>query len=244
MPKMVPKTHAWSGQDDRECNYTLRTLKIGVNGVQQIAQCLQSIIKKWMQSHLKIVIRGDRNVGKTCLFYRLQGKPFLEEYIQTEEIQVGSIQWNYKATDDVVKVEVWDVVDKGKKKKKMEGLKLDNMAVDFEEPALDAEFLDVYKGTNGVILMLDVTKNCYGHHYSQTFVPPSLMLIGLAPNYTIIAKFTKIRFSGSQFFFDSLAPSWNESEIKMIKSVSLGKRSPFGAGVRGKFFQLTLLFIQ
>ncbi|CAL4151183.1 unnamed protein product [Meganyctiphanes norvegica] len=36
MPKKVPKTHAWNRQDDRECNYTLRTLKIGVNGVQQV----------------------------------------------------------------------------------------------------------------------------------------------------------------------------------------------------------------
>ena len=72
---------------------------------------------------------------------------------------MASIQWNYKATDDVVKVEVWDVVDKGKKKKPLEGLKLNTNTMALpEEPALDAEFLNVYKGTHGVILMFDITK--------------------------------------------------------------------------------------
>lgn len=72
--------------------------------------------------------------------------------------QVANIQWSYKTTDDVVKVEVWDVVDKGKKRVLNENLKL-GFNTPVEPVALDAETLDVYKGTNGVILVLDITKN-------------------------------------------------------------------------------------
>ena len=42
----------------------------------------------------------------------------------------------------------------------MDGLKLGSAADSEEilEPALDAEFVDVYKGTHGVIFLFDVTK--------------------------------------------------------------------------------------
>lgn len=98
-------------------------------------------------------------MGKSCLLERLQGKGFIETYTPSDEITVASIQWSFKATEDVVKVEVWDVVDRGKARPRPAGLKISAGAPVAETPALDAEFLDVYKGTHGVILMLDITKN-------------------------------------------------------------------------------------
>lgn len=49
-------------------------------------------------STVKIVIRGETNTGKTCLFNRLQRKAFIEDHISTEQIQTATIPWDYKGT--------------------------------------------------------------------------------------------------------------------------------------------------
>merc|ERR1719481_2467321 len=92
---------------------------------------------------MKLCIRGDRNTGKSALLARLQGQPFVEEYHATEEIQVASINWSYKNTEDIVKVEVWDVVDVAKKRVMIEGLKTtETESGPGMEPGLDAEFIE------------------------------------------------------------------------------------------------------
>lgn len=48
---------------------------------------------------MKIIIRGDKNVGKTCLFLRLKGEQFVEEYRPTEEIQVNFFYRNFSKID-------------------------------------------------------------------------------------------------------------------------------------------------
>lgn len=134
-------------------------------GIQSMDETLQRKFAKGIQFNMKIVIRGDRNTGKTCLFQRMQGKPFAESYHPTNEIQVMSIMWSYKVTSDTVKVEVWDVVDKGRalQKKGSKGtLKLVNApsqeGQDASEVPLDAAFLDVYKGAHGAVFVFDMTK--------------------------------------------------------------------------------------
>ncbi|KAB7504957.1 Rab-like protein 6 [Armadillidium nasatum] len=173
--------------------------------MQTMAASLQKKFSRGVHYNMKIVIRGDRNVGKTCLFKRLQGQAFVEEYIPTDEIQVASIQWSYKATDDVVKVEVWDVVDKAKKKKKVDGLKLENTSIEYEEPALDAEFLDVYKGTNGVTFLFDITKTWTFDYIKREIekVPNHIPILVLG-NMRDMGHHRVVSMDDVQYFIESL----------------------------------------
>jgi GTPase SAR1 family protein len=118
---------------------------------------------------------------------RLQALPFSDAYLPSDSIQTAKINWEYKNLEDTVIVEVWDVVDVGKAKRKISsGLLTSHEGVYDEEETkaeeelvknlasfdlekiskeghhklsiLDASLIDVYKGANAVILIFDITK--------------------------------------------------------------------------------------
>ena len=61
--------------------------------------------------HLRVLLRGDKETGKSALLKRLQGGGFIEQHVVTPQITASNIQWSYKTSEESVSVEVWDVVD-------------------------------------------------------------------------------------------------------------------------------------
>ncbi|XP_013809948.2 rab-like protein 6 isoform X1 [Apteryx mantelli] len=212
-------------------------------GLQSMNQALQRRFAKGVQYNMKIVIRGDRNTGKTTLWHRLQGKKFIEEYIPTQEIQVTSIHWNYKTTDDIVKVEVWDIVDKGKCKKRGDGLKLENDPQEAEsEMALDAEFLDVYKNCNGVVMMFDITKQ-WTFNYILRELPkvPTHVPVCVLGNYRDMGEHRVILPGDVRDFIDNLNRPPGSSYFRYAES---SMKNSFGLKYLHKFFNIPFLQLQ
>merc|ERR1719481_1860437 len=191
---------------------------------------------------MKLCIRGDRNTGKSALLARLQGQPFVEEYHATEEIQVASINWSYKNTEDIVKVEVWDVVDVAKKRKKLTGLKVSG-DVDEYEPGLDAEFIDVYKGTHGAIFLLDITKPWTMEYVrKEVQLVPSHIPILILANHTDMGHHRQVSQLQVADFVENLAREGQDAAEARWGECSL--RNGFGLKFLHRFFNVPFLTLQ
>ncbi|XP_058129688.1 rab-like protein 6 [Anopheles ziemanni] len=213
---------------------------------QTMSDSLKKRFSRGVQYNMKVVIKGDRNVGKSCLLERLQGKAFIEQYTPTEQIQVASIQWSFKATDDVVKVEVWDVVDRGKSKQKSTNLKLTTTgsgsgSPDADVPVLDAEFLDVYKGTHCVVMMMDITK-AWTFDYVCRELPkvPGDIPVLLLGNHCDMGHHRVITAEQVHGFVET-ASAERRAEIVYGDS---SMRNGFGLRLLHKFFGVPFLYLQ
>jgi GTPase SAR1 family protein len=137
----------------------------------------RSMLQRGVKHNMKIVIRGAQKAGKTSLFRRLQGLEFSPDYVTTDEIQTAVLSWTHKSSGDVVKVELWDVVDKA--------CNFNEAETDAQRCAsavargrmgsqrlhkLDAETVDVYKGTDGAILVQIRAANHRPHEHTPLAV--------------------------------------------------------------------------
>ncbi|XP_035895503.1 rab-like protein 6 [Anopheles stephensi] len=210
---------------------------------QTMSDSLKKRFSRGVQYNMKVVIKGDRNVGKSCLLERLQGKAFIEQYTPTEQIQVASIQWSFKATDDVVKVEVWDVVDRGKSKQKSSNLKLTTAGPGAEPdiPVLDAEFLDVYKGTHCVVMVMDITK-AWTFDYVCRELPkvPTDIPVLLLGNHCDMGHHRVITAEQVHGFVESAG---QERKAEIVYGDS-SMRNGFGLRLLHKFFGIPFLYLQ
>ncbi|OXA37264.1 rab-like protein 6 [Folsomia candida] len=208
-----------------------------------MAHSLQRKFAKGVHYNMKMVIKGDRNVGKSALFRRLQGLQFTEEYTATEEIQVATIAWSYKNSEDIVKVEVWDVVDVAQKKKRLptDKLKLDNSAggENGAEVALDANTIDVYKNTHGAILVFDITKTWTWDYVKRELnsIPPHIPILVLG-NRRDMGHHRAVAFDTVIYAIEAL------DEGREVRYAESSMRYGFGLKFVHKFFNLPYLALQ
>lgn len=152
-------------------------------GYQRLDPRLQARLRQGVNYNLKILLRGGRRAGKSTLLAKLRGKApeDFDEYRPTSEIVVAHAHWRNDFTNEVVKLEAWDVVDIALAdprdgKEDLEQIELERAhALDEDTPAglagshlnlvrqatvgsirlatLDARRVDVYRDTDGVVIM-------------------------------------------------------------------------------------------
>lgn len=262
-------------------------------GIRKLDKELQKKFSRGVNYNMKVVIKGDNRVGKTSLFLRLKGYGFQETYNPTDNLNVTSIDWSYKATDDIVKIDLWEAIDLLVKKDiQYIDLKLNNETRDnltslkssplntdqFDQVKLGiqqndsnltitainlslngtatspipeaarqslaqlGESFDVYKGTNAVILMMDMTK-LWTFKYIQTELPkiPKHIPVLVVANHRDQGHHRTVSSEQAKAFIDGIDRGPCDG-IVMYTEASM--KNGFGLKLIDKFLNVPFLKLQ
>eukprot|EP01084_Bolivina_argentea_P113355 202044_1 len=207
------------------------------------ARLMNTAIKQRLQKgntkstyNMKVVIRGDRQTGKSALFHRLEGGGFIKEHRTTEQIQCSHVLWPYKTSDEMVNLEIWDVVDKA--------IIPTNIADDPNgvTPSIvsknllpaDASTIDVYKGAHAIIFMVDPTRK-----WTLDYVKNNISLIPQGIDCVIL--FGKKDLHSLWTLTDNEIDSFMCIQPKNVRSLQISLQDCYGMKELHSFFNVPFL---
>lgn len=171
-------------KDDKASSPTAGGSSNGAPKIWSMPPEMQREFEKGVKYNMKIVIRGLRKTGKSSLLARLHGRRLAEQYTPSAEISAATIRFQPKdlPEDHGAKLDMWDVVDVGLKPK-------GDSSSSQLQIAADATTIDVYRGCNCVIFLVDVMSREsleYVVRESKSVPPTTSILIAL--NFTDLPK--------------------------------------------------------
>ena len=98
-----------------------------------------------------IVIRGERQTGKTTLVSRMKGQNFNPTYTPTPSLEVFQFPWKLNSSHcNNVMISIWDVVE--------HSIAQPNNDSNPSTPPADAQTIDTLKRANGLVILIDSRK--------------------------------------------------------------------------------------
>ena len=142
---------------------------------------------------------------------------------------------------------MWDIVDKGKSRKKSTGLKLTNEPAaddnNLIDPCLDADFLDVYQGTHAVVFIFDICKK-----WTYDYVIKNLPLVPHEIPVLVMANFMdnqENRVIGENTGMRLLRSAANRPLVAApVVVIESSLKDGFGLKMVHQFFNLPFLSLQ
>eukprot|EP01117_Protostelium_nocturnum_P013704 TRINITY_DN5142_c0_g1_i2.p1 TRINITY_DN5142_c0_g1~~TRINITY_DN5142_c0_g1_i2.p1 ORF type:complete len:1140 (-),score=693.28 TRINITY_DN5142_c0_g1_i2:1344-4763(-) len=177
-----------------------------------------SKLSEKVKYQLKVVIQGHRGTGKTSLWKRLQDLPFEDNYKPTPQTQKCFIGWNYKASDDVVAVELWDVAENGK-----------DVRGSLEEDEL-------MRGTNAVILVVDPFKR-----FTWDFTKRRIKELPNSIQILIVSNFRDLKNDEREVKEEEMRGFIDESQPKEIHYFETSIKNRYGTKSIGSFLNLPFI---
>lgn len=222
-------------------------------GVEKLNKTLQQKFRNGVSYNLRVPIIGDTRVGKSSLFRRLKGEQFSSDYIPTDDLKVTSIDWNYRNRNDIVKIDVWEVVQTCVKQNNpaISDLKTDSrLASDDQQPSMKpkptfiktSDNIDIFKGAHAVIMMFDLQKTwTYKYIQSEIVKVPKELPILVLGNFRDMSHHRTVTPEQVLTLVKSLDRSSCDGHTMYMEC---SMKNGFGVKLIEKFFNIPFLKLQ